>query len=368
MGDGDMRLHLPGLTRRIRGGKVTWRCRVEGDVNRKITLPVAPDHPDFMDHYRAARAGERLAPKRTDAPERGTLGWLMGEYLDHLAREVAAGAASPLTLKERKSLAAYVLAQESSQARSKGREYRGLPMSIPDAELVAFKDRMSGTPGKARNVWKLLRAVYDFGQARGHCTTNPARAVARPAYTTKGGATPWTVADLEKYRKRHGPEGMAHLTLTLFMFTACRIGDAILLGRGHEERHAGVTWLAWQPGKKGSRFVRIPILPPLDRAIRAQKIVGPSYLLTSHGKPFQSPEGLRNRFAKWCAEAGIEGRSSHGIRKAAGHLLALHGATQYEIMSVHGHANASTSQVYTESVERMKLGQMAASKLAGMDW
>lgn len=48
--------------------------------------------------------------------------------------------------------------------------------------------------------------------------------------------------------------------------------------------------------------------------------------------------------------------------------MALNGATQYEIMSVHGHSNAETSQVYTDGVERARLGTMAASKLAGMDW
>jgi hypothetical protein len=37
-------------------------------------------------------------------------------------------------------------------------------------------------------------------------------------------------------------------------------------------------------------------------------------------------------------------------------------------MSIHGHAQASTSEVYTESVERMKLAEMGASKLAGLDW
>ena len=71
---------------------------------------------------------------------------------------------------------------------------------------------------------------------------------------------------------------------------------------------------------------------------------------------------------RWCKEAEIEGKSSHGIRKAAGHLMALMGATQYEIMSVHGHAQASTSQVYTDGVERRALAQQAAAKLGGMDW
>ena len=369
MEGGNLRLRYPGLVvERLPSGSMRWRVRVEGRAGRKIALPCGPEHAEFHRYYQAARRGLQLDPPREITHEPGTMGWLFSAYLKHLERMVANGQASPLTLKERRNLTKFVLGQQSEQARSLGRFYAELPMTIPDAELIAFRDRMGATPGKARNVWKLLRAAYDFGMQRGHCRSNPARAVARPIYVSQGGATPWTMADLEAYRAKHPPGTAAHLTLTLFMFTACRIGDAVILGREHEERHSGRLWLAWQPRKKGSRRVQIPVLPPLERALKARTVLGPTYLLTSQGVPFRSGEGLRNRLAKWCEEAGIVGRSSHGIRKAAGHLLALHGATQYEIMAVHGHANASTSQVYTETVERMRLGDMAASKLAGMDW
>lgn len=365
---GDMRLNFPGLSRRVRGKAVAWRVRVEGKPNCKITIPVGPDHPEFLAHYRAARAGDRLDPPTASTETEGTVGWVVQGYLDHLAKQVQAGTASPLTLKERRNLATFVLAQKSDQPRTRGREWRGLPCQIPTAELIAFKDRMLTTPGKARNVWKFMAAAYDHATERGRASSNPFRAVARPKYTSAGGAKPWSLDDLAQYRKAHPVGTMAHLCLTLFMFTACRIGDAYRLGREHEVRQNGALRLAWQPAKAGSRPVNIPILPPLDRAIRAQTVIGQTYLLTQAGKPFASPEALRNRFQKWCAEAGLEGLSSHGIRKAAGHLMALAGATQYEIMAVHGHANAATSQVYTQEVERASLGSLAASKLAGMDW
>lgn len=365
---GDMKLNFPGLTRRVRGKTVAWRVRVEGRPNVKITIPVGPDHPEFMEHYRAARAGDRLAPPASITEDSGTVGWIVQSYLANLVKQVQAGAASPLTLRERRNLGAFVLSQKSEQPRTRGREWRGLPAQIPTTELVAFKDRMIATPGKAVNVWKFMAAAYDHATERGKASSNPFRAVPRPKYTSGGGAKPWSLEDLAKYRKTHPAGTMAHLCLTLFMFTACRIGDAYRLGREHEERQNGILRLSWTPSKKGSRPVNIPILPPLERAIRSQTVIGPTYLLTQAGKPFASPEALRNRFQKWCAEAGLTGLSSHGIRKAAGHLMALNGATQYEIMAVHGHANAATSQVYTQAVERSNLGSLAASKLASMDW
>lgn len=368
MGAGDMRVRYPGLVREAHGKRTRYRVRVADTPTRRITLPCSPDDPEFHKLYSEAREGRTPEGRRADTVAPGTMGWILAGYLDHLSRMVRAGQASPLTLKQRRGQIAFILDQRSSQPRTLGQRYEALPMTIPPAELIAFRDRMAGTPGKARNVWKTLRAAYDHAVERNMIPQNPARAVARPAYRPGGGATAWSLADLDRYRAAHPPGTMAHLALTLFMFTACRIGDAAILGRGHEESHEGGVWLAWQPAKKGSCHVRIPVLPPLHRAIRAQAVIGPTYLLTVHGRPFASPEALRNRFKKWCGDASLESRSSHGIRKAAGHLLALHGATQYEIMCVHGHANAATSQVYTESVERMRLGQMAVSRLAGMDW
>ena len=165
------------------------------------------------------------------------------------------------------------------------------------------------------------------------------------------------------------PKGSAaHLALSLFMFTACRVSDAITLGRHNERRQGDLIWLAWQPGKAGSMPVEIPMLPPLIEAIRATGVIGKTYNLNAYGRSWASPDAFRNRFKDWCREAGLPDRSPHGIRKAAGHLLAQHGATQYQIMAVHGHAQATTSEVYTRSVERVKIAEAAMGLLAGMEW
>lgn len=95
---------------------------------------------------------------------------------------------------------------------------------------------------------------------------------------------------------------------------------------------------------------------------------GSSYLVTEHGSPFKSPEGLRNRFKKWCVSAGLNDRSSHGIRKATGTLLAEYGCTQHEIMAVHGHTQAATSEIYTRGAARWRLASTAMSRLKDLEW
>lgn len=160
----------------------------------------------------------------------------------------------------------------------------------------------------------------------------------------------------------------AYLWLTLQAFTACRIGDAIWLGRDQEVTHNGQSWLAWQPRKKGSAPVSIPMLPPRFKATRAAKIVGPTYILNENGKPFASTEALRVRVQRWCNSAGLSGCSSHGVRKAAAELMAESGCSQHQIMAVMAHTEARTSEIYTKGVQRRILAADGIQALAGLDW
>lgn len=97
-------------------------------------------------------------------------------------------------------------------------------------------------------------------------------------------------------------------------------------------------------------------------------MVGPAYLLTEYGRPFSSPDGLRNRIQKWCEAAGISGKTSHGIRKAVAELLAEAGCTQHQIMAIMAHSQAKTSEVYTRGAQRRAMSGDAMQALAALDW
>lgn len=361
-----MKIRLPGLWKEtLPSGHVRYRVRPEGKPRKKIRLHVTPDHPAFMEHYHAARAGIELPPESTpvDRTIRHSLGWLKAQYLEHLEGTVQNGQASPLTLMQRRSL----LNELVDMTTESGERYGVFSMRMPPSQMIKIRNSLMATPGKAANMVKAIRAMYKWGFEIGLLEQNYARDVSAPRLQSKG-ATPWTVDDLRRYRETHLPGTQAHLCLTLFMFTACRISDAYRLGRGNEFVVDGQTWIGWQPKKKGSALVEIPMLPPLHKATRQGKVIGETYLMTEYGNPFRSAEGLRNRFKKWCEEAGLGHLSSHGIRKAAGALLADEGCTNYEIMSIHGHSEAKTSDIYTRAANRKKLAQTAMRKLATMEW
>ena len=355
----ELKVDYPGLIKeKLPSGNYRYRVRVEGKPTKRIRLHIGPEHKDFSDHYRAGRAGIEIKPEANpvDNTIKGSISWLVARYTLWLGEQVDLGLYTKATLMQRQSL----LSRLSDS-------YGNYKLDMPKSEIVQFRDTFASTPGAADNLVKAVRAMYAWALERHICDANPATGIGKINLQSNG-AIPWTVDDLNAYRKIHHEGTTAHLCLTIFMFTACRISDAVLLGRSNEFERAGVRGLGWQPKKKGSAKVEIPMLPPLYKATRAATVQGSTYLLTEYGKPFESPEGLRNRFRKWCDEAGLRNRTSHGIRKAAGNLLAQAGCTQYQIMSIHGHTQAKTSEVYTKGVERWKLASDAMRTLETMEW
>lgn len=349
-----MRVNLPGLyADKLPSGRLRWIVRMKGDKARKIQVP-APDHPDFAAAYDAARRGVKLERMPETVVPR-SVEWLAREYLSECARRVKSGRMTPGTMKQRRAFLDRLIAAHGSKA-----------MQMPRAGLVRMRDDLGETPGAADNFVKAVRALYSWAVEVGHVTDNPAAGVGR--INTGTGAVPWAVADLHQYRAAHPPGTTAHLALTLLVFTACRVSDVYRLGRRHERTVDGQQWLTWQPAKAGSKPVSLPVLPPLWAATRAQSIISPTYLLTQHGQPFASAAAFGNRFRKWTAEAGLEGRSPHGVRKAVATLLAEHGLSQHHIMAFLGHTQAKTSEIYTSSARRNVLAGEAIRALAGMEW
>lgn len=358
-----MHVNYPGLLiEKHRNGSLRYRVRVEGNKMRRIAIPVGPSHAEFLNHYYAARLGQAWVRDSRPEPVHKSLDWLVQGYMAHLERLVQAGLASPLTLKQRRSM----LRRLCDYVDEDGR-YGDLSMEAPQAAFVRIRDAWAAKSGAADNLMKSCRAMYAWAMKRGDIGHNPAVGIEK-IHKGKGGATPWTPDDLKAFKKHHPRGTTAHLWLTLHMFTACRISDAILLGRNCEVQRGKETWLEWQPVKEGSAPVAVPMLKPLFDATRAAQIVGPTYLLTDKGKPFASPEGLRNRIQKWCAAAGLKDRSSHGVRKAVAELLSEAGCSQYQIMAIMAHTQAKTSEIYTKGVQRRTLSSDAMQVLATLDW
>lgn len=347
---------------RLPSGAIRHRVRVEGQAKRRIVIPVGPDDPAFSEHYFAARAGatKEAAPKKPSAPV-ASLDALVNDYLAALEAKVEGGNASPHTLRQRKSL----MLRACDALSPDGDRMGSLHCDLPREAMVHIRDHWGARTAQADNCIKALRSAYEWAMEKGRVRSNPATGVKR-VHSSKGGAVPWTPADVKQFLEHHPDGSMPRLWLMLALFTGARRGDLYLLGRGHEVQRNGLTWLDWQPGKKGSAAASLPMAPQLLDATRAMKVQGKTYLLSQHGRPFRSPEVLGNSVQGWTAEAGLSGRSSHGLRKALGGLLGELGCSELQIMSILSHTEPTTSSIYTKSAERRRLAQEAMQMVGGL--
>lgn len=353
VGLGGMEIKYKGLIHEtLPSGKERWRVRIEGKKNQRITLRLTPDHKAFSEHYHAARAGIDLGVPENTEPQENSIAWLTKKHTEYLESQVECGQFSPLTLKKRNGL--YQRLRNQFGRRD---------INMPQKAVRDIQRSMQSTPASADSMVEAIRRLYDWAIEEEICSENPATGV-RKIDKGKGGAVPWSVQDLQQYVKHHPPGTRAHTTLMLLLFTACRIGDAVTLGYRNEREIDGITYLGWQPKKKGSAYVEIPMVPQLFDATRSSKVAGMQYLLKQNGEPYKTGDNLGQQLKKWTEQAGLKHRTAHGVRKSVGTLLAGLGCSQYTIMSVHGHTEAKTSEVYTKGVERRELAREAMQQMA----
>jgi len=351
-----MRVRIPGYYREtLPSGTVRHMVRREGNPRQRTQVPVGHDHPDFWPHYHAARRGERLATRAAPKAPALSLDALLTDYLDHLDAAAKAGRLSPATLRQRRSL----LTRAANFLSPEGERMGALHRDLPPEAIEHIRNAWGHRTAQADNCLKALRGAYAWARL-----PNPAKMV---AYTHKdgGGATPWSAADLRQFLARHGEGTTPRLWLILALFTGARIGDLAILGRRHEVTRDGLTWLEWQPGKRGSAPVSLPMMPPLWDATRAMPVIGATYLLTEYGRPF-AQGSLGNAVRKWTAAAGLTARTSHGLRKALAEMLAEAGCSPYQIASILAHTQTKTSEVYTRRADRARLARDGMSAIAGV--
>ncbi len=155
------------------------------------------------------------------------------------------------------------------------------------------------------------------------------------------------------------------------------------LGSDNLETHDGVEYVAYQPGKRGSKHVSAPVQDLLRAELAHHDLSSrDTFLVNEYGRPFASPAAMGNKVRDWIIEAGLcvevagsnpkqkekrATRSQHGIRKAVAEAMASNDATVIEIMALLGHSEMKTTQVYVEHVNRRKLAASGRVKMSNMD-
>lgn len=368
-----MNFRFPGLKEDYTAaGTRRWRVRAEGNRNKLTKLPMGPREPGFNEHYAAARRGEKLATGKPVRAKTGTLDALCEAFSVWMTEQVEYGQVSPSTLSGRRT--------GMNHARNTldldGDRMGSLDADLPEEAFVHIQDGFGGRTGAADTCIKALRAAYKWGAKRGYPKQCAVFNVER-VHKEGGGATPWEASDIKQYLEKHGPGSMARLWFCMAYATHCRISDSPTMGPCNETFHEGVRFIEWQPKKKGSAFVSIPMDDVLCDELKHHE-ARETYLVTERGTPFASSGSLDNRVRKWIIDAGLFGliedtngvankkatRSQHGIRKGVAELMAESGATEFEIMASFGWTEAKTAAVYTKKFDRRSSAISASKRMS----
>ena len=148
--------------------------------------------------------------------------------------------------------------------------------------------------------------------------------------------------------------------LDVLIYTGLRRGDAVRFGRQHVRDGVGTI----KTEKSGNTIeVTLPILPALSKTLEAGPCGDLTFIAGENGHPL-TKESFGNLFRKACLDAGLRGRSAHGLRKVAATRAANAGATVAELEAIFGWSGGTMASHYTRAANRRRLAMRAMHKLA----
>lgn len=222
--------------------------------------------------------------------------------------------------------------------------------------ILALRDKLASTPGKANTIVRTMRAVYKWGYPRGLCKTNPADLKAANVKALRlGEHKAWTPDALQRFRENAAPHLV--LAMELGLWLGQRQGDLIR-----------ILWSDIRSGmlrvvqEKTGKELWLPIAQPLaDILARAPK-TAITVLVNSKGIPWRRANVLAQAFGGALASLGMEGFVFHGLRKTTAVVLAEAGCSTKQISAVTGQSDQMVEH-YSKMADRAKLAKAAVSKL-----
>ena len=324
-----------------------WR----GKGHRKVRLDEMVGSPEFHAAYQAALAstGESLVTREPKRPTPFTYRWLCLQFFGSTDFKQL----DPKTQHVRRQVLEHTW--DEPIAPGNAETFGDFPVNRMTAKAVrVLRDRKADFPQAANGRIKAVRRVFTWAIENeiANVTMNPARDVAYMRSASQGYHT-WTVAEVERYERRHPVGTKARLALALLLYTGTRRSDVVLLGRQHL-RGGWITFTAQKNRRRKPITIELPMLPALQAIIDASSTGDLTFLMTDYGKPF-TPAGFGGWFREQCDEAGLPHCSAHGLRKAGASIAAENGASPHQLMAIFGWLTPKQAAHYTKGARRRKL-------------
>jgi integrase/recombinase XerD len=281
----------------------------------------------------------------------------LAAFLDHLAVERGLSA---------NTVSAY--RRDLAQADGWIRERHGHPLAEADStELVGILRHLRDAGMSSSTVTRKLSALrmfFRFQSAEGHRPDEPTRLLesprpwrALPRYLTEA-----EVEALLAAPDTSTPRGLRDRAMLEVLYaTGLRVSELVRLGREDVNLEAAFI----QVRGKGDRERLVPLGEAAARAVRLFRDGGREGLLrgressvlfpTARGRPL-TRQGFWKNLRRLALVAGIATPfSPHTLRHSFATHLLEHGADLRTVQSLLGHANITTTQIYTHvSRERLR--------------
>lgn len=332
---------------RFRDPRGVWRYYFRRSRNSpRVALPGRPGDPEFMAAYQLAIAAfEPVNPPRALAPAAGTVDALAVAYY-RSPNFLGLKASTQKTYR-----------REIDRWREKNGTKRIVQFQRRHIlEQMAARHEASG-PEAANNLLRVVRILCAFAVENDWRRDNPALGVKK--FKMRGdGFVAWSEDDIAKYLKHWKAGTRQRLALLLLLYTGQRRSDVIQMGR----QHVSGDTIRVKQAKTGAQLV-IPMHPDLRGVLKQLPKDALAFLTTQYGKPFKDGASFGNQFREWCKDAGLAGRSAHGLRKSAAVRLVEAGCSSKEVAAITGHASLREIERYTKAAEQERLARAAIARL-----
>lgn len=309
----------------------------------RLALPGPAGSPEFMAAYHAALANEPLPVAVKKAPDAGTWGKLVLDYM------------TSVQFKRTKPSSQLVTRGilERFAANHGHRTVAGMKRRHVEAILAG----MSETPAAANNLLRRLRMLLKFAIATEVVRADVTQGI--PFYK-EGTHHTWNDAELLAFEDRWPVGTRQRTAYALALYTGQRRSDVARMTWRDYDAAKGTIWV--RQDKTGVEL-SIPVHPALREALDAWPKNHVAILANAKGQG-TSVHGFGGFMAEAISKAGLPSRCVlHGLRKAAARRLAEAGCTPHQIMAVTGHKTLSEVERYTEAAQQEPRAKDAISRL-----
>ncbi|MER8593556.1 site-specific integrase [Mesorhizobium sp. M1182] len=358
----------PGVSSRLKGGKLVYRYRGKGKP--EIRLPGRPGDPEFEAAYGRATQGQSQKAVIIDLPGRA-----LPKTFGHAARRLE-------TTME------WLDFDQATQQKNARLIERFLEMKVDPAYPLTWRDTpiehldadrlraiIEGVFGTRRTVAKhllvaikkLLWVAIDVEKwIKPQDDPSLSIRVRIPKSTANPG---WPMAIREKFEARHAVGSAARTCYALGFWLGNRRGDIAtlewedLVSEEIELFDGSLVLIeAFEFRQKknrnrhGGREVFIPVVDKLAQALEPlDRSKGGPVLRNGYGRPF-AEKSLTGMMAHWNKQAGIpEGYTLHGLRRTFGTYLAECNIQARAIMEAMGHSSMTVTDAYVREANKKRM-------------